>query len=354
MGEPQMKSLALVTSTLILAASLVSAPSVRAQSAALGGGGGCKPEGDLEFVCGVVNAEDFLPVEGGHWLVAGSLQPGSAGLYLIDTAAKTFKAVTLSTAAEPDSRYPCAAPDLKGLATHGLDVVPGHGGISTVYAVNHGGRDSVEVFHLNAAQGAAEWVGCVIMPAGANPNSVAAVPGGGFVVTKFLDNGDKEAFQHVLAGQINGVVYLWAPGKGFSEVPGTQLSGDNGIVVSPDAKWLFVNAYGTHEIYRVPLPGHGNDKGKRSSVKVDFSPDNLRWAPGGKIFVTGQFIDPQHLDGPLAWATVLLDPQTLKTTPVVKEPGFAEFSGATSAVEVDHTLWFGTFRGNRIAYLPAP
>jgi len=340
-----MKSLAAVTSTLILVVALIAAPAA----------GGCAPKGGLSFVCGMVNVEDFLPVDGGRWLVAGSLQPGSAGLYLVDTAAKTFKPVALSIAAKPDPIYPCTAPDLKGLATHGLDVIPGHGGLSTVYAINHAGRDSIEVFHLHAAQGSAEWVGCVIVPAGVNPNSVAAVPGGGFVVTKFLDNGDKEAFQHVLAGQMNGTVYLWTPGKGFTEVPGTQLSGDNGIVVSPDAKWLLVNSYGTSEIYRVPLPGHGNDKGERSSVKVDFHPDNLRWAPGGKIFVTGQFIpDTKHLDAPLGWAMVLLDPQTLKTIPVVKKPGYPEFAGATSTVQVGSTLWFGTFRGDRMAYMPAP
>jgi hypothetical protein len=357
MGEPQMKSLAAVTSTLILAVALIASHAVRAQSVAPAApaAGGCAPKGGLSFVCGMVNVEDFLPVDGGRWLVAGSLQPGSAGLYLVDTAAKTFKPVALSIAAKPDPIYPCTAPDLKGLATHGLDVIPGHGGLSTVYAINHAGRDSIEVFHLHAAQGSAEWVGCVIVPAGVNPNSVAAVPGGGFVVTKFLDNGDKEAFQHVLGGQMNGTVYLWTPGKGFTEIPGTQLSGDNGIVVSPDAKWLLVNSYGTSEIYRVPLPGHGNDKGERSSVKVDFHPDNLRWAPGGKIFVTGQFIpDTKHLDAPLGWATVLLDPQTLKTTPVVKKPGYSEFAGATSTVQVGSTLWFGTFRGDRMAYMPAP
>jgi hypothetical protein len=357
MGEPQMKSLAALTSTLILAVAHIASHPVFAQQAAAPTPGSCAPKGDLSFVCGPVSVEDFLPVDNGRWLVAGSLQPGSAGLYLIDTAAKTFKTVTLSIAAKPDPRYPCSAPDLKGLATHGLDVTsPGHGGVVIVYAINHAGRDSVEVFHLNPAKGSAEWVGCVVVPSGANPNSVAAVPGGGgFVVTKFLDSGDKEAFPKVLAGQPNGVVYLWTPGKGFSEVPGTQLSGDNGIVVSPDSKWLFVNSYGTNEIYRVPLPGHGNDKGERSSVKVDFHPDNLRWAPGGKIFVTGQFIPDAHvLDKPLGWATVLLDPQTLKTTPVVKEPGYPEFGGATSTVQVGSTLWFGTFRGDRVAYRPAP
>jgi hypothetical protein len=349
MGDIQMKSLAVVTATLVLATSFITTHPVRAQSASAGPTS-CAPVGDLSFVCGVVNVEDFLPVEGGRWLVGGSLQPGSAGLYLIDTTAKTFKPVILSIAAKPDPAYPCAAPNLKDLATHGLDVVPGRNGVSTVFAINHAGRDSVEVFHLDAGKGSAEWVGCVVVPAGVNPNSVAALPKGGFVVTKFMDNGDKQAFQHILAGQINGVVYLWTPGKGFSEVPGTKLSGDNGVVVSHDGKWLFVNAYGTHEIYRVPLTGEG----ERSSVKVDFNPDNLRWAPDGRIFVTGQFVTAQNLNEPLAWATVLLDPMTLKITPVVKEPGSKEFSGATSAVQVGSTLWFGTFRGDRIAYRTAP
>ncbi len=310
----------------------------------------CAPEGDLKFLCGLINVEDFLPVAGGRWLVGGSLKPGSVGLYLIDTTAKTFKAVELSVAAKSDPMYACPAPDLKGLATHGLEVKPGRGGIDTVYAVNHGGRESVEVFRLHAAKGAAEWVGCAVLPPGANGNSVAALPKGAFVVTKFLDNGDKDAFQHILAGQINGVVYLFTPGKGFSEVPGTRLSGDNGILASPDGKWLYVNAYGTREIYRVPLSGTG----ERTSVKVDFNPDNLRWAPDGTILATGQFVTLQNLDAKHGWATVRVDPRTLKVTPLVKEPGLAGFDDATTAVEVGTTLWFGTFRGDRIAYRAIP
>lgn len=312
----------------------------------------CAPVGDLSFVCGLTNVEDFLPVAGGRWLVGGSFQAGSAGLYLIDTAAKTAKPATLSIASEPDPLYAgCSAPDLKKLTTHGLDVAQGRGGIDTVFAINHGGRESVEVFRLDAARGSAEWVGCVVLPEGTSGNSIVHLSKGAFAVTKFLDTRDKQAFQHVMSGAINGVVYLWTPGKGFSEVPGTQLSGDNGIVASPDGKWLYVNAYGSREVYRVPLSG----KGERSSVKVDFNPDNLRWAPAGKVFVTGQFINPKNPPGAHnGWATVLLDPQTMTTTPVVKEAGLAEFDNATSAVQVGNTLWFGTFRGDRVAYRPAP
>jgi hypothetical protein len=341
----------LVVSLTLAVGSLASAPrTVDAQSAARGSAA-CAPADDLNFVCGLVNVEDFLPIEGGRWLVGGSLKVGSVGLYLIDTAAKTAKPVALSIASEPDPIYVgCAAPSLKGLSTHGLDVVPGHAGISTVYAVNHGGRDSVEVFRLNAEQATAEWIGCEVLPEGFDGNAVAALPKGSFVVTKFTDPRDKQAFQKVLTGELNGVVYRWTPGKGFSEVPGTHLSGDNGIAASPDGQWLFVNAYGTREVYRVPL----GSKGERTSVKVDFNPDNLRWAPDGTLLVTGQFLNPKKLQGLHGWAAVKLDPKTMVVTPLIKEPGRRQFDDATSTVQVGQTLWFGTFRGDRVAYRSVP
>jgi hypothetical protein len=345
-----MKLIAAVAMTLAVGAAL-SVPGEAVSQAARNKVSSCSPIGDLSFVCGLTNVEDLLPVNGGRWLVAGAYKAGSAGLYRVDPVAKTAKDVALSVG-KPDPIYAgCSAPDLKGLETHGLDVVPGAGAVATVYAVNHGGRESVEIFRLDASKNSAEWVGCVKLPENTSGNSVAAVPQGGFVVTKFLDPNDKTAFQKILSGQVNGVVYRWMPGKGFSEVPGTQLSGDNGIVVSKDGQWVFVNAYGTNEIYRVPLSGGG----QRSSVKVDFHPDNLRWAPDGKIFVTGQLINPSAgPDAPQGWATASLDPQTMKVTPVVKEEGLPEFGGATTAVQVGKTLWFGTYRGDRIAYRAAP
>ena len=60
------------------------------------------------------------------------------------------------------------------------------------------------------------------------------------------------------------------------------------------------------------------------------------------------------MNGLHGWATVRLDPKTMTTTPVAKEPGMKEFDNATSAVQVGDTLWFGTFRGDRMAYMPAP
>ena len=317
----------------------------------------CAPSGDLHFVCGVTPVEDFVPIEGGRWLVGGSFQLGSVGLYLIDTAARTARPVALSIASLPDARYAgCPAPDLSKLNTHGLDAVPGRAGATTVYAVNHGGRESVEIFRLEAAKGAAQWIGCVLMPPGANGNAVAALPkGGGFVVTKFMDTGDRQGLQHIMTGAVTGVVYRWTPNKGFSEIPGTRLSGDNGVVVSRDGKWIFVNAWGSDQIYRFPLSGSAQP----TSVKVDFRPDNLRWAPDGTLFDTGQFTQPRKAGQagqpavPDAWATVRLDPRTMTVTPLVKEAGMPAFGDATSTVQVGDTLWFCSFRGDRVAYRPA-
>jgi len=112
---------------------------------------------------------------------------------------------------------------------------------------------------------------------------------------------------------------------------------------------VIINAYGSNEIYRVPLSG----KGRSRHVKVDFHPDNLRWAPDGTLFDTGQFIEPGRTGMPLKpddWAAVRLDPRTMAVTPLVKESGRAEFGDATSTVQVGQTLWFGTFRGDRVAY----
>jgi hypothetical protein len=347
---PLASALSLIVAVGVLAALQPAAAQTASSAPSKSGASTCAPVGDLHFVCNLIDVEDFLPVAGGRWLVGGSYNAGSAGLYLIDTRAKTAKPVSLSLAAKPDPLYAgCAAPDLKNLSTHGLDVQVAKGHIK-VFAINHGGRESVEIFRLNPAANTAEWIGCALPPASVNGNAIAAMADGEFVMTKFMDTRDKEGFQHILSGQVTGAVYRWAPGKGFDEVPGAALSGDNGLLASADGRWIYVNAYGTHEIYRLPISGNG----ERSVAKVDFCPDNLRWAPDGSILVTGQFIDAKTLNALHGWATVRLDPKTMAVTPVVKEAGLKEFDNATSAVQIGHTLWFGTFRGDRVAYMRLP
>ena len=310
----------------------------------------CAGARSLNFICGMVNVEDLVSVDSGRELVGSSYAEGPVGLYLVDVASKTAKTVALSVSAKPDPVYGClGAPDLTKLRTHGLDARPAPGGMTTVYAVNHGGRESIEVFRLDPHKAAAEWIGCVVAPAGANPNSVVGLRDGSIVFTKFFDTSDQNGIADVLAGKVTGVVYHWVPGKGTSEVPGTQLSGDNGLLASPDGKTLYVNAYGSKEVWKVPL----NGKDKPTKAKVEFNPDNLRWGDNGQILVTGQFRNPAN-PGPTDWGVARLDPETMFLSTLLTAPGMAEFDNATTAVKAGNLLWLGTFKGDRIAYMPAP
>jgi hypothetical protein len=346
-----MRSVALFAA-LALSAPAFLASSAEAQTAPAEPPAPCTDEHGLKFICGLANVEDMLPVDGGKALLASSYKEGSVGFYLIDVASRTAKPVALSVAAKPDPIYGCPSPpDLTKLSTHGLDVRPARGGAATVYAVNHGGRESIEVFTLDPRKATAEWIGCVIAPEGTSVNSVVGLPDRSIVFTKLYDTrAQGQGIAPVLQGQVTGLVYHWVPGKGTSPVPGTELSGDNGLVASRDGKTLYINAYGTKEIWRVPLDG----KGQRTSAKVDFNPDNLRWAPDGTILVTGQFLNPAKPGGPNDWGVSRLDPATMHVQSVLTAPGTKAFDNATVAVQAGNLMWLGTFRGDRVAYLPAP
>ena len=49
-----------------------------------------------------------------------------------------------------------------------------------------------------------------------------------------------------------------------------------------------------------------------------------------------------------------IDPKTMFVKTVLTAPGMKEFDNATTAVQVGDTLWLGTFKGDRIAYMNAP
>jgi hypothetical protein len=317
----------------------------------------CAPVGGLSFICGVKNVEDIVRVSGTRWLIGSSMrqgkaatQPGAA-LYLIDSDAKTVR--TASVAIDPDKTGPfarCPAPDLTRLGTHGLELRPGKGGVDTVYAINHGGRESLEVFRVDARSAVPKiaWTGCIMMPPNTWANSVAAMPGGALAISKFADL-DKLNMAPVFRGEITGVTYLWKPGSGFSEVKDGDLSGNNGLLASKDGQTLWVNETGRQRVVRLTIDGSAPPV----YATVGFNPDNLRWAPDGAILVTGQVIPRLNPSLGMAngWGVSRLNPQTMTVTPILSEPGRPEFSNGTVALQVGKTLWLGSFRTDRIAYI---
>jgi hypothetical protein len=51
---------------------------------------------------------------------------------------------------------------------------------------------------------------------------------------------------------------------------------------------------------------------------------------------------------------VKVDPKTLKVTEVVVRPNTPEFASGTVTLQIGKELWVGSFRGDRIATIPAP
>ncbi len=325
--------------------------------------GACPPEGKVRYLCGPANVEDLVQVPGSGWIIAsGMVGPGlSAGrLYLIDSRARTSAELTLDVGGKPRAPYAAGpgAPDLAKFAPHGVALRPGRDGRHTLYVVNHGGRESIEVFEVDVrgARPALRWIGCVLLPDGASGNAVAPLPGGGFVATKFEQAGDPQAFQKMAALQPTGALYVWRPAGGFRLVPGSEMSGANGVEASPDGRWVFANAWPEKRVVRFDLSG----RARPVSVRLDFLPDNLRLGPDGKLVVAGQASDMKTLLScnqahcPHDWTAVTLDPVSMRVTPLLHERGTLAFSDATAAIRVGRDYWVGTYRGDRVAIVAAP
>jgi hypothetical protein len=314
---------------------------------------GCAPEGRMHYVCGPVNVEDMVLTPGTSWIIGSSDRPKDGRLYLIDAKAKTFKDLMVDLAGPAQAPFKdCPRPLKAGeMIPHGLNLRPGAGRKHTLYVVNHGGRESIEVFEIDAsgAEPKGTWIGCEVLPEGASGNSVAPLPGGGFVVTRFMTANDPQAFQKMAAGEKNGVVYAWRPGAGFTTVPGSQMSGPNGIEV-----WrgqVVVNGWPGQLIHR--LAPSGEDK---SVATGNFSPDNLRWGPDGRLLAAGQAMDVKTAIScnkpkcPHGWVVARLDPATMTLTPVLHVEGTDAFSDATTGLQVGDEMWIGTYSGDRVAW----
>jgi DNA-binding beta-propeller fold protein YncE len=321
----------------------------------------CEPNGDMHYLCGLEAVEDLVRIEGTRWLLGSGLggpnRPGT--LVLIDTRAKQAEVLFPASGAKfaPDAkRFPdCTTPpDPAKFNAHGITIRPAGGGDKEFLVVNHGGREAIEFFHvgMGGSKPALTWLGCVHMPPDTSINSLDSLPDGGFVATQFYVP-SKGGIGAVFAREITGGLLEWHPGGAVKMIPGTELSGANGILLADGGRVMYVAAWGTRELVRFERKG---DTVTRRVVPVDFAPDNLRWNRDGKLLVAGQkFVarreGPAGLDG---WTVAVADPDTLKVTKLREVDGTAPFQGVSSALEVGDEIWVGPFRGDRIAWFPRP
>lgn len=334
----------------------------------------CDVHDGLEPLCGVRGSEDLEVLPGGGQLIvsesrvqfdaAGHMHWLPSGLARLDLGTR-----------QPQPLYPApgsARPvdhwgdaDCKGeigaaLSPHGLQLSRRADGRWQLLVVNHGGRESVEIFELlgRGARASLAWRGCVLAPPHAFLNDVAALADGGFVVTQYMDPRRTMAEQHADAekGANTGVVLRWRPGHGLSPVPGTEAPLPNGIQVAHDGRSMFVSVRGEHgELRKYALPS-----GRLlASVRVT-NPDNLSWAEDGRLLaaglqpgadLTGCFVVMTHPCG-AAFVVQAIDPDTLHAQAVFSHAG-APLGLATVAVQAGPDLYVGSAAGDRVLRVPA-
>ncbi len=326
----------------------------------------CAPDGAIRYLCGTANVEDLVAVPRTRFILAGHLattREKPAGFFLIDADRATLTEVVPDfggQAVAPYTQCP-GPPDPLLFGSHGISLRDRGNQPYELYAINHGGRETVEVFdvELGGAGARIRWKGCLTVPDSVSANGITHLPGSAVAVTSFGIRGDPGSFARMMVGEPAGKVVEWHPGTGWTELPGTAFPGDNGIAAAVDGGTLFVASWGDATLRVVPRPGN---RGAARSISLgDLHPDNVHLAADGSLLVAGQVAAPKTiLDCArsrepicgLPYRVVKVDPRSFAVKVLFDAPGTPRFGGASAAAESGGTLWIGTFRGNRIARVP--
>jgi hypothetical protein len=309
----------------------------------------CGAHGEIEVFCGTVQPEDLERTPDGKFLILtqylnqGRGGGSGAGIALFDLKNKVFRRMPATDQA--DNRWgdpACPSPIGDALVSHGSSLAKRADGKWALYVVNHGRRQSIEMFELKAAGAswAIVWHGCEL--AQHEYNDVAILPDGGFVGT------------YPTATPM-GYVARWTPGKGESEVPGTRIRLPNGVVVSANGRYMFVNEFGARAVRKYDLE-EGTELG---SAKVDFLPDNLTWTKEGRLLIAGikgtrgecpEGSGRACIDG---FGVAEIEPATMQARSIFDSASTDPLiSGVSVALAVDKSIYLGAFLGDRIVRIP--
>ena len=328
----------------------------------------CGTHGDIDIICGTRSPEDLEPTPDGKSLIVsqflnGPAGAGVAGLVLFDLAKQTFSRITPSAEPRKDWGDPaCPGPLGDMLRPHGISLLKRHNGAIQVYVVNHGGRESIEMFELKQAGGTSTlvWHGCVVSTQAFN--DVAAQPDGSFIATHPTalqppaGQGKGAPSFDLFSGQASGYVSRWTPGKGEAELPGTRAGYPNGVLVSADGRSMYFNAWTAKEVHKYDLKA-GKETGM---VKLDFMPDNISWTSKGTMLAAG--VKGTRGDCPAGSGTPCIqtfgvaeiDPAKMQAKTMFDSEGKgALIPGVSEALQVGNSLYIGAFQGDRIVKIPA-
>jgi hypothetical protein len=197
------------------------------------------------------------------------------------------------------------------------------------------------------------------MPDKMGANSVAAFSDGSLVATVLIMPG--KTFEDAFAGRITGAVFLWTPGTAsFRQLPGTELSANNGIETSPDDREFYVASTTTKRI--VAFARNDTSKPLRTAQLKEFGPDNVRWTSDNRLITAGMIDNEPACGGApkteegircaRGYVAATIDPKTMAVKELARGPATPAFTGTAIAMPAGDELWLGSFNADRLAYRP--
>jgi hypothetical protein len=154
---------------------------------------------------------------------------------------------------------------------------------------------------------------------------------------------------NLLGGQATGYVSRWSAATGEMEMPGTRIGYPNGVVVTPDARYMYVNAWTAREVHKYNL----KDGKETVVIKLDFMPDNLTWTSDRHILAAGvvgvRGDCPAGSGAPCGqgFGVAQIDPATMQFHSLFDWQGkTSPIGGVSVALKVENSIYLGAFQGD--------
>ena len=317
----------------------------------------------IEAWCGFQRPEDLEAL--GNALIIGEYggldgsMPGRMVRFVPESGERTVLYPNNRPVTRTAGDAGCPGPPGAAFAPHGIHIPPDE---SVLLAVNHGGREAIEIFAIEGSDDQTQfnWQGCVPLPDHVWANDVVALPDGAMAVTHMMPKGSNE--EAILKAEAEkapvGNVIEWAPDSGWHDVPGSEGALPNGIEVSADGGTLYVNHYFGDQVVALDRAS-----GKTLWSVPASAPDNSAWTDDGILLVASHDHDlhtvfecNQHplLPCAAAFKVVAIRASDGAHALIHHATGEEIMGEATVAVPFGGRIWFGSYVGDRIMGVPMP
>ena len=253
-----------------------------------------------------------------------------------------------------------ACPPLEAtrLVPHGINARRLADGRNVLYVVNHGSRESIEIFEVvdDGHDVALQPRGCVLAPDDATTNDVVVLADGGFRISDSFRRSENVVLSGLrmrYGSHRPGFAWEWRPGRGYVRIAGSETAYANGIESSADGRYLYLNGYFENALIKVDT-----QTGRRVGAAAVMGPDNVTWSAEGRLLVASHHAGTFDLlkclriergNCGFRFQIVEVDPDTLATRVVLDQQG-SPIGAVTVALPFKGRLYLGTFAGDRIAW----